>query len=308
MRIYATNSEGTEGQSAIQERMIASSTPNSISDLYPNQNIDEIVTVKGVVTIGYGLLHPSYTKAYIQDVSGRGLNLFSFVPLSDIERGDELEVVGYTHLEGHTFELVDFEYRELSNGNELPDPIVVTPSQANSSEYEGTLISIIGTVTDLPIIDGMTNLEIDELTNVVIWNSTDIDVSSFIIGYRGQFIGVGSQYNDQYQLLVGYQSDITTVVGVDDEHIVADMFDLRPAFPNPFNPVTKLSFSMDAPSDIFLEVYDVNGKLVDNIASAFYQSGLHEVEWNASALASGIYFIHLIKGSERLTQKVMLLK
>ena len=308
MRIYATNSEGTEGQSAIEERMIASSTPNSISDLYPNQNIDEIVTVKGVVTIGYGLLHPSYTKSYIQDVSGRGLNLFSFESLPDIERGDELEVVGYTHLEDHTFELVDFEYRELSNGNDLPEPILVAPSQANSSEYEGTLISIIGTVTDLPIIDGMTNLEIDELTNVVIWNSTDIDVSSFIVGYRGQFIGIGSQYNDQYQLLVGYQSDITTVVGVDDEDIVADIFDLRPAYPNPFNPITKLSFSMDAPSDIFLEVYDIRGKLVDNIASGFYQSGLHEVEWNASDLASGMYFIHLIKGSERLTQKIMLLK
>jgi flagellar hook assembly protein FlgD len=65
---------------------------------------------------------------------------------------------------------------------------------------------------------------------------------------------------------------------------------------------------MDAPSDIFLEVYDISGKLVDNIASGFYQSGLHEVEWNASDLASGMYFIHLIKGSERLTQKIMLLK
>mgnify|MGYP001239612334 FL=1 len=65
---------------------------------------------------------------------------------------------------------------------------------------------------------------------------------------------------------------------------------------------------MDAPSDIFLEVYDVSGKLVDNIVSGFYQSGLHEVEWNASELASGMYFVHLIKGGERLTQKVMLLK
>jgi hypothetical protein len=142
----------------------------------------------------------------------------------------------------------------------------------------------------------------------MIWNSTGIDVVSFVVGYRGQFIGIGSQFNDQYQLLVGYQSDITTVVAVDGDILVADRFILMPAYPNPFNPATKLSFSIDAPSEIRLEIYDVSGKLVDNIANGFYQSGMHVIDWNASDLASGMYFVHLARGSERLTQKVMLLK
>ena len=308
MRVHATNSEGVEGQSVIEERMIASSTPSLISDLYSNQSIDEVVTVKGVVTIGSGLLHSTWTKAYIQDASGRGLSLFSFESLSDIERGDELEVVGYTHYEETTFELVDFEYRELSSLNFPPDPIMVTPSGANSSDYEGTLISFIGTVTDLPLISNMTNLEIDGETNVVIWNSTGIDVSSFAVGYRGHFLGVGSQYNDQYQLLVGYQSDITTVVAVDADIMVADRFDLISAYPNPFNPSTKISFTIDAPSEIRLEVYDISGKLIDTMIKGFYQSGLHVIEWNASEFASGMYFVNLVKGSEMRTQKIMLLK
>ncbi len=308
MRIHATNSEGVEGQSVIEERMIASSTPSLISDLYSNQSIDEVVTVKGVVTIGSGLLHSTWTKAYIQDASGRGLSLFSFESSSDIERGDELEVVGYTHYEETTFELVDFEYRELSSLNFPPDPIMVTPSGANSSDYEGTLIYFIGTVTDLPLISDMTNLEIDGETNVVIWNSTGIDVSSFAVGYHGQFVGIGSQYNDQYQLLVGYQSDITTVVAVDDDIMVADRFDLISAYPNPFNPSTKISFTIDAPSEIRLEVYDISGKLIDTMIKGFYQSGLHVIEWNASEFASGMYFVNLVKGSEMRTQKVMLLK
>ena len=308
MRIHATNSEGVEGQSVIEERMIASSTPSLISDLYSNQSIDEVVTVKGVVTIGSGLLHSTWTKAYIQDASGRGLSLFSFESSSDIERGDELEVVGYTHYEETTFELVDFEYRELSSLNFPPDPIMVTPSGANSSDYEGTLIYFIGTVTDLPLISNMTNLEIDGETNVVIWNSTGIDVSSFAVGYHGQFVGIGSQYNDQYQLLVGYQSDITTVVAVDDDIMVADRFDLISAYPNPFNPSTKISFTIDAPSEIRLEVYDISGKLIDTMIKGFYQSGLHVIEWNASEFASGMYFVNLVKGSEMRTQKIMLLK
>jgi len=310
MRVYATNSEGTEGQSAIEERMIASSISSSISDLYSAQSSGEIVTLKGIITIGGGgLLYPTQTKAYIQDQSGRGMQLFDYTLMDDIERGDEIEVVGYTGYYNTTYQLKDFEYRELSNGNDLPDPIVVTPSQANSSEYEGTLISITGNVTvATPVSTDGTNLTIDDVTSIMIWNSTGIEVSSFIVGYRGQFIGVGSQYNEQYQLLVGYQSDITTVVGVVEEGIIADKFDLRAAYPNPFNPVTKISFSMNTQSEIFLDVYDVSGKLVDNIASGLYRSGLHEVEWNASDLASGMYFVHLVKGSERLTQKVMLLK
>ena len=310
MRIYATNSEGVEGQSVIEERIIASSTPSSISDLYSSQSSGDIVTLKGVITIGGGgLLYPTQTKAYIQDQSGRGMQLFDYSLMDDIERGDEIEVVGYTGYYNTTYQLKDFEYRELSNGNAVPDPIVVTTSQANSSEYEGTLISVTGNVTVVTAVgDNGTNLTVDDATSIMIWNSTGIDVSSYIVGYIGQFIGVGSQYNGEYQLLVGYQSDITTVVGVDGEAIVADKFDLRPAYPNPFNPVTKLSFSIDVPSGVFLEVYDISGKLVDNIASGFYQSGLHEVEWNASDLASGMYFVHLVKGNERLTQKVMLLK
>jgi hypothetical protein len=186
---------------------------------------------------------------------------------------------------------------------------VVTPSGANSSEYEGTFISVTGNVTAVtPVSTTGTNLTIDEATSIMLWNSTGIDVSSFVVGYRGQFLGIGSQYNDQYQLLVGYQSDITTVVAVDDDIVVADRFDLIPAYPNPFNPSTKLSFSIDIPSEIRLEIYDVSGKLVNAIAKGFYQSGLHMIDWNASGLASGMYFVHLARGSERLTQKVMLLK
>ena len=310
MRVHATNSEGTEGQSVIEERIIASSTPSAVADLYSSQSINEIVTVKGIVTIGGGgLLYPTQTKAYVQDQSGRGLQLFDYELIDGIERGDEIEVVGYTGYYNTTYQIKDFEYRELSSGNALPDPIVVTPSGANSSDYEGTLISVTGNVTVVtPVSTTGTNLTIDDATSIMLWNSTGIDVSSFVVGYLGQFIGIGSQYNDQYQLLVGYQTDITTVVAVDGEIVIADRFNLISAYPNPFNPSTKLAFSIDTPSEIRLEIYDVSGKLVDNVTNGFYQSGLHVIEWNASEHSSGMYFVNLVKGSEMRTQKVMLLK
>jgi hypothetical protein len=57
-----------------------------------------------------------------------------------------------------------------------------------------------------------------------------------------------------------------------------------------------------------MEIYDVSGKLVDTPAMGLFQPGIHLIEWNAVDLASGMYFVHLIKGNEHLTQKVMLLK
>jgi len=310
MRVYATNSEGVEGQSTMVERIIASSTPSAIADLYSSQSSNEIVTVKGVITIGGGgLLYPTQTKAYIQDQSGRGMQIFDYELIDGIDRGDEIEIVGYSGYYNTTYQIKDFEYRELSSGNALPDPVVVSPSEANSSEYEGTWISVLGNVTAVtPVSTTGTNLTIDDATSVMVWNSTGIDVSSFVVGYRGQFIGAGSQYNSQYQLLVGYQSDITTVVGVDDDILVAEKFELIPAYPNPFNPTTKISFAIDTPSEIQLDVYDVNGKLIDTILKGYYLSGMHGIEWNASEFASGMYFVHLVKQGERRTQKVMLLK
>ena len=52
MKVFATSSEGVEGQSVLVERIIASSSPSQIADLYSSQSSDELVTVRGKVTIG----------------------------------------------------------------------------------------------------------------------------------------------------------------------------------------------------------------------------------------------------------------
>ena len=310
MRVFATSSEGVEGQSAVVERVIASSSPSQIADLYASQSSDELVTIKGIVTIGgSGLLYPTQTKAYIQDASGRGLQLFDYNLIDGLDRGDEVEVVGYSGYYNTTYQIKDFVFRELSSGNDIPEPISVSAAQANSSNYEGTLIAVTGNITEVtPISTTGNNYTIDDVTTVMIWNSTGIDVSNLIVGFRGEFVGVGSQYNESFQLLVGYDSDISTVVGVDQDDIVLNEFSLLPAYPNPFNPVTNISFVVDKSSEIALKIFDVNGKLVQVVNPKMYQPGVHNIQWNASSLSSGMYFIHMLNGAYRHTQKVMLLK
>ena len=98
------------------------------------------------------------------------------------------------------------------------------------------------------------------------------------------------------------------MVGVDEDDIVLNEFSLLPAYPNPFNPVTNISFVVDKSSEISLKIFDVNGKLVQVVNPKTYQIGVHNIQWNASSLSSGMYFINMFNGADRYTQKVMLLK
>ncbi|MFP4547753.1 MAG: T9SS type A sorting domain-containing protein, partial [Fidelibacterota bacterium] len=97
------------------------------------------------------------------------------------------------------------------------------------------------------------------------------------------------------------------------ETVAAD-FSLNPAYPNPFNPSTTISFSLSKQSKIDIQVYDLKGKKVWNWENNLeYGIGNHKVVWNAidasgNSLSTGVYFIKLIAGEQVATQKVILMK
>lgn len=80
------------------------------------------------------------------------------------------------------------------------------------------------------------------------------------------------------------------------------------AFPNPFNPATKLSFELPESSQISLKVYNSSGRLVADVADGIYSAGLHEFNFNGEGFASGIYFASFIVNGELSTKSIMLLK
>jgi hypothetical protein len=79
-------------------------------------------------------------------------------------------------------------------------------------------------------------------------------------------------------------------------------------FPNPFNPVTRIEFGMPTPGSVRLDVFNVKGELVANLANGTYGTGFHTVEWNAAGMSSGIYFYRLVTPNEVLTKKMILLR
>ncbi|MCB9472976.1 MAG: T9SS type A sorting domain-containing protein [Candidatus Delongbacteria bacterium] len=85
-------------------------------------------------------------------------------------------------------------------------------------------------------------------------------------------------------------------------------FVLRPAFPNPFNPVTTLGYVLNRPLQVELSVYNLLGQKVRTLVSEMESAGEHHVRFDASELASGVYIVELTAGGESRTQKILLLK
>ncbi|RJP80745.1 MAG: T9SS C-terminal target domain-containing protein [Candidatus Zixiibacteriota bacterium] len=80
------------------------------------------------------------------------------------------------------------------------------------------------------------------------------------------------------------------------------------ASPNPFNPVTTLSYQLTAISRVSLRVYDTAGREVAALVDGWREAGAHQVTFDASGLPSGIYFARLSAGDVAQTQKLVLMK
>ncbi|MBN1970005.1 MAG: choice-of-anchor J domain-containing protein [Candidatus Delongbacteria bacterium] len=81
-------------------------------------------------------------------------------------------------------------------------------------------------------------------------------------------------------------------------------------YPNPFNNVTTISFELNNPEEIELNIYNPKGELVENLVYGHYNSGLHQVSFNCDNLSSGIYFAVLKTKNSDLSQtrRIVLLK
>ncbi len=86
------------------------------------------------------------------------------------------------------------------------------------------------------------------------------------------------------------------------------VFALGQNYPNPFNPSTTISFSLPASGSVSLKVYDMIGREVAVLADNVMSAGNYSVQFNASALASGMYVYQLRSGGHVSTKKMTLMK
>jgi len=114
---------------------------------------------------------------------------------------------------------------------------------------------------------------------------------------------------------VGF-SDGGETLSVNDDNpidVIPGTFDLNQNYPNPFNPSTTINFTVPNFSDVKINVFDLNGKLINTLIDAPFSSGTYNVMWdgddsNGNKVAAGIYMYNLTSDETSITNKMILIK
>ena len=93
-----------------------------------------------------------------------------------------------------------------------------------------------------------------------------------------------------------------------DKIIMPTEYKLSSPYPNPFNPIVNLDYSVPIESRVKIQIYDIQGRLVDELLNDVKPAGTYQIKWSADRYASGIYFMHMISGEFSDTKKLTLLK
>lgn len=99
----------------------------------------------------------------------------------------------------------------------------------------------------------------------------------------------------------------TNVESESEDEIVSD-FELYPNYPNPFNPSTNIRYQLDERNFVTIKIYDILGNEIETIVNEEMPAGLHEVNFSADKLSSGIFFYKLSSGNKSITKKMILIK
>ncbi|MBC8346388.1 MAG: T9SS type A sorting domain-containing protein [Candidatus Marinimicrobia bacterium] len=105
------------------------------------------------------------------------------------------------------------------------------------------------------------------------------------------------------------------VLGINefDNTLVPESFYLYPAYPNPFNGSTVLTFNLPNAGNIEMTIFDLTGKVVKRFSEHTFSRGTHKVFWDGNSdegglVHSGVFFVRLKSGQATMTRKITLLK
>jgi len=145
------------------------------------------------------------------------------------------------------------------------------------------------------------------------WQKREISLSN----YANQTISIGFRHHDSIMqnwlklddIWIG--SDTTSCIdAIVEAHGITSLLG---NFPNPFNPVTTIRFTIGNVENVVINVYNVRGQRVRTLLNEYREPGLHSVVWNGTddsgrAVGSGIYFYRMVAGENVDTRRMLLMK
>ncbi len=107
---------------------------------------------------------------------------------------------------------------------------------------------------------------------------------------------------------IGADEFSATINIIESQTNMPQTFALKMNYPNPFNPVTTIQYELPQRSDVQITIYDLLGRKVTTLVSETQDTGYKSVRWNATNVASGMYFYQIKAGEFVQTRKMLLLK
>ena len=141
------------------------------------------------------------------------------------------------------------------------------------------------------------------------WVSLDIPMSDFVnlttTGHLAQLILSGDPNTIYLDNIYFYNNSNSADENINDPNL--SNYALKGNYPNPFNPITTINFSISQPGFVSLKIFDVKGRLIDTLVNEEKHQGNYEINWNAKDTASGVYFYRLNVNNKTIDTKRMLL-
>ncbi len=139
------------------------------------------------------------------------------------------------------------------------------------------------------------NFSNDDIVTIKPTDSTGTENSYYEVSLR------------HFSNVVGMEESSVTSVENSEGKTPAN-FKLEQNFPNPFNPSTKINYSLANSSFVEINVYNILGIKVENIVREFQNAGSHSISFNAAGIPSGFYVYELKAGNYQATKKMIYLK
>jgi hypothetical protein len=111
----------------------------------------------------------------------------------------------------------------------------------------------------------------------------------------------------------GYPNNLIVASSLSENVAITNEFTLMDIYPNPFNPQTSINYELSTDSFVSLNIYNMNGQLVNQLVNTNVSAGLNSVIWNGTNnagmnVSAGVYLVKLNSNGDSISQMVSLLK
>lgn len=237
-------------------------------------------------------------EPYAQDDMGMTLDVDSLRHFQPIQRTMVIRSEGHFLAAGMTGEIDLFENYEVQSGQGIPGDGGVM-----IAEY----VPLPSDTAISPIIYGAIYAY---EKGAIMADTTEAAERRYFAGWNDN--GVAYLNETGWKL---WQASIDWCLYKDKESAVEKDVPLQPQgielaqnYPNPFNPSTVITFSIPFASPVRLTIYDVSGREVASVLNKRLEAGAHQISFDGSTLASGVYFYKMTADSYSLTKKMTLLR